>query len=61
MILTTFIARSSDGLLLAENYDDNNQDLLKAKRKIKLFLKTEERREDSSNLKCIDVDNYILQ
>lgn len=61
MILTTFIARSSDGLLLAENYDDNNQDLLKAKRKIKMFLKTDDRRDDSANLKCIDVDNYILQ
>lgn len=60
MIQTTFIARSTDGLLLSENYDKNTSDLLMAKRKIKMFLKTGNFKYETSDIRSIDVDNFVL-
>ena len=38
MIFTTFLARASDGLLLAESYEDKFAILFEATSKVKEFL-----------------------
>ena len=60
MIYTTFIVRASDGLLLAEYYDDTNDTLQEAKRKIKKFLKNPNIWEESLQVNCLEVENYLL-
>ena len=59
MIVNTIIARHSDGLFLAENYDGTDERVAIAKRKIKQLLKVSIPYEEA-HLRKADVDNLCL-
>ncbi len=61
MIHTTFIARLSDGLMLAENYEDSNETLIESKRKVKQLLKSQIANKSLKDLECIEVGDYYLK
>lgn len=61
MIHTTFIARLSDGLMLAENYEDSNESLIESKRKVKQLLKSQIANKTLKDLECIEVGEYYLK
>lgn len=59
MILNTIIARHSDGLFLAENYEGTDDRVIVAKRKVKQLLKVSIPYEED-HLRKLEVDNYYL-
>ena len=60
MIFDTIIARHSDGLFLAETYDENHDNIAKAKRKVKNLLRVSLSYEEDS-LRSVEVEGYHLQ
>lgn len=59
MIVNTIIARHSDGLFLAENYEGNDDRVALAKRKVKQLLKANITYEED-HLRKADVDSLCL-
>lgn len=60
MIFDPIIARHSDGLFLAETYDETNESIPRAKRKVKQLLKVSIPYEEAT-FKSVAVEEYILQ
>eukprot|EP01017_Pseudomicrothorax_dubius_P031387 TRINITY_DN4000_c0_g1_i1.p2 TRINITY_DN4000_c0_g1~~TRINITY_DN4000_c0_g1_i1.p2 ORF type:complete len:256 (+),score=61.87 TRINITY_DN4000_c0_g1_i1:965-1732(+) len=57
MLLTTFLARASDGLLLCENYFENNLAVTDSRRKILSLLKGGQIRDEAPEVKVLEINN----
>lgn len=59
MIFDTIIARHTDGLFLAESYEESNEGVVRAKRKVKQLLKVSLPYEER-NFHLVEVEGYHL-
>ena len=60
-MFTTYVARASDGLILAESHEETTDSLIESKRKVKKFLSSGAANKMPNEFTCTDVGSHNLK